>query len=111
MQALEEMLLQSATASRRPHSLEAEGPSTRNPASILDTSALEGMLDDQAFGSYQDTRGEVERSFLDSGVLGAPMYGCWFMDFCLSKTRPPGCWVRLECGNGSLCLVGFSPSL
>ena len=70
------MLLQSALAPRRPHSLEAEGPSTRTPASILDTSALEGMLDDQAFGSYQDSRGEAERSFLDSGVLGAPMYGC-----------------------------------
>ena len=71
MQALEEMLLLSGAGPIS--SLGPEEPRTQASNSILDTSALEGLLDDQAFGSYQDARGSLNRSFMDSGVLGEPL--------------------------------------
>ena len=76
MQALEEMLLLSGAgpvSSLGPEETLNPKPRTQAPNSILDTSALEGLLDDQAFGSYQDARGSLNRSFMDSGVLGEPL--------------------------------------
>ena len=78
MQALEEMLIHSSRSAAQnggnpDHDIMGPGGTYQEGGgSILDTSALEGMLDDQAFGSYQDARGAFGRGVMDSGVLGEP---------------------------------------